>query len=211
MKVIIFGATGGIGKWAVKHAQKKGYEVTVYVRNAKKMDDTKDIIIIEGNISDNEAVEKALEGQNVVIWCIGIPMKKNYEKKEYLEGHKILINAMKKKGVKRLIDWGTPSISFEKDQISLITTVPKFLAGILFSKAKEEMIEIGELIKQSNLDWTLVRFLAPNDGPYTGKVTVGFGNIWFMNFSISREDIGAFMIEQIENKEFIHSMPIISG
>ena len=136
---------------------------------------------------------------------------KNYEKKESLEGHKILINAMKKMGVKRLIDWGTPSISFEKDQISIITTVPKFLAGILFSKAKEEIIEIGELIKQSNLDWTLVRFLAPNDGPYTGKVTVGFGNIWFMNFSISREDIGAFMIEQIEKKEFIHSMPIISG
>ena len=81
MKVIIFGATGGIGKWAVKHALKKGYEVTVFVRNAKKINDSKNINIIEGNISDNEVVEKALEGQNAVIWCIGIPMEKIMKKK----------------------------------------------------------------------------------------------------------------------------------
>lgn len=36
MKVLIFGATGGIGKWAVKHALMQGHEVTVFVRNASK-------------------------------------------------------------------------------------------------------------------------------------------------------------------------------
>ena len=73
------------------------------------------------------------------------------------------------------------------------------------------MIEIAELLKNSDLDWTLVRFLRPLDTPYKGKVSVGFGNIWFMNFSISREDIGAFMVEQVESKEYIRSMPIIGG
>lgn len=33
MNVIIFGASGGIGKWAVKHALAKGYNVTAYLRN----------------------------------------------------------------------------------------------------------------------------------------------------------------------------------
>lgn len=37
MKVLIFGATGGIGKWAVKHAFKKGHEVTAFVRNPQKI------------------------------------------------------------------------------------------------------------------------------------------------------------------------------
>lgn len=27
MNVIVFGATGGIGKWAVKYALEKGYEI----------------------------------------------------------------------------------------------------------------------------------------------------------------------------------------
>ena len=209
MKVIIFGATGGIGKWAVKHAKLKGYEVTVFVRNANKIQD-KEVITVQGSISDYDAVKNAISGKDAVIWCVGIPMVK-YEKKESLEGHKVLIKAMQETGVKRLIDWATPSVSFEKDQYSFVTIIPGFLAGFLYPKGKEEMIEIGELLKKSDLDWTLVRFLRPLDTPYTGKVSVGFGNIWFQNFSISREDIGAFMVEQVENKEYIRSMPIISS
>ena len=118
MKVIIFGATGGIGKWAVKHAKLKGYEVTVFVRNSSKIQD-KEIIIIQGSISDYEAVKNAISGKDAVIWCAGIPMEK-YEKKESLEGHKVLIQAMKETRVKRLIDWGTPSISFENINILLL-------------------------------------------------------------------------------------------
>lgn len=36
MRVIIFGASGGIGKYAVKHALSKSYNVTAYVRDPKK-------------------------------------------------------------------------------------------------------------------------------------------------------------------------------
>ena len=37
MKIIIFGATGGIGHHAVRHALEKGYEVVAYVRSPQKM------------------------------------------------------------------------------------------------------------------------------------------------------------------------------
>ena len=37
MKIIIFGAGGGIGKHAVTHALNKGYEVTAYLRNPEKL------------------------------------------------------------------------------------------------------------------------------------------------------------------------------
>ena len=209
MRVVIFGASGGIGKWAVKHAKLKGYEVTAFVRNANKIKD-EEITVIQGSISNYQEVKAAVSGKDAVIWTVGIPME-NYEKKESLEGHQNLIKAMKEAGVRRLIDWGTPSIQFEKDRLSFVTLVPKFLAGILYPKGKEELIEVAELIKQSDLDWTIVRFLRPLDAPYTGKVTVGFGDIWFMGFSISREDIGAFMVEQVEGREYVRSMPIICG
>ena len=61
----------------------------------------------------------------------------------------------------------------------------KFLQNNV-SKRKEEIIEIGELIKKSYLDWTIVLFLQPQDTSYKGKVSVGFGNILFMSFAISR-------------------------
>ena len=211
MNVIIFGASGGIGKYAVKHALAKGYQVTAYLRDKNKLTVTdKKLTIVEGEISDYASVLNALKNQDAVIWCVGIPLKRKYEKMQSLEGHRVLIRAMKEAGVKRLVDWGTPSVPFEKDKKSFITVVPGIVAGIALTMAKKEMVEIGKLVQASGLDWTLVRFMAPKNTPYTGNVKVGFGDVK-MNFAISREDIGSFMVEQIESGQYLCSMPIIGS
>ena len=209
MNVLIFGATGGIGKWAVKHAKEKGYQVTVYVRSAAKIKDA-DVRVVEGEISDYNRVRAALNGQDAVIWCVGIPLKRKYEKMASLEGHQVLLRAMKDAGVKRLIDWGTPSVPFEKDKKGWMTAVPSVLAELFLTQAKKEMVAVGDLLKTSDLDWTMVRFMAPKDTPYTGKVKVSFGETK-LSFNISREDIGAFMAEQVESRQYIRSMPIIGS
>ncbi len=211
MIVTIFGAAGGIGRFAVKHALKNGYEVRAFVRNPSKLKiSDKNLKVVQGEINDKHAVCKVLQGSDAVIWCVGIPMKKKYEGMASLEGHKVLVNAMKKAGVKRLVDWGTPTVSFKDDKKSLITVVPGILAGITLTQAKEEMLKIGQLVENSDLEWTLVRFMAPKDTPYTGNVKAGFGDVK-MSFAISREDIGAFMVEQVENRQYIQSMPIIGS
>lgn len=211
MNVIIFGATGGIGKWGVKHALQRGHHVTAYVRNAQKMTETnKNLTVIQGDIHDQQEMTKALSGQDAVVWCVGIPMKKSYQRMESLEGHKTLIKAMEANQVKRLVDWGTPSVHFEQDKKSLITVVPGIMAGLLFPQAKKEMLAIAQILQESDLDWTLVRFMAPKNTCYTGNVKVGFGDTK-MNFSISREDIGAFMIKMLDSDAYIHSMPIIGS
>ena len=210
MNVLIFGATGGIGRWAVQHAQRRGYQVTAYVRNASKLHGHNGIKIIEGSITDVKKVKRALVGQDAVIWCVGIPMKRKLRTHDSLEGHKILIEAMHETGVKRLVDWGTPSVHFIDDKKSFITVVPGILAGIALADAKKEMVAIGDLLEKSDLDWTMVRFMAPKDTPYTGNVKVGFGDSK-MNFAISREDIAAFMVEQVEDERYIRSMPIIGS
>lgn len=211
MNVIIFGATGGIGRWAVQHALQSGYHVTAYVRNAQKITQTnKNLMVIQGDIHDQREMTKALSGQDAVVWCVGIPMKKSYQNMESLEGHKTLLKAMEANQVKRLVDWGTPSIHFQQDKKSLITVVPGIMAGFLFPQAKKEMLAIAKLLQESNLDWTLVRFVAPQNTCYTGKAKVGFGDTK-MKFSISREDIGAFMIKMLDSDAYIRSMPIIGS
>lgn len=211
MNVIIFGATGGIGKWAIKYALQSGHYVTAYVRNAQKITETNEnLTVIQGDIHDEQKMTKALAGQDAVVWCVGIPMKKSYQKMESLEGHKTLIKAMETNKVKRLVDWGTPSVHFKQDKKSLITVVPGIIAGIIFPQAKREMVAIAKVLQESDLDWTLVRFVAPQNTCYTGNIKVGFGDTK-MNFSISREDIGAFMIKMLDSDTYIHSMPIIGS
>lgn len=170
----------------------------------------KNLRIVEGEISDYASVLNALKDQDAVIWCVGIPLKRKYEKMQSLEGHRVLVSAMKEAGVKRLVDWGTPSVPFEKDKKLFITVVPGIMAGIALTTAKKEMVEIGKLEQASGLDWTLVRFMAPRDTPYTENVKAGFGDVK-MSFAISREDIGSFMVEQAESKQYLHSMPIIGS
>lgn len=88
MNVIIFGAAGGIGRHAVKHALSKGYRVTAYLRNADKLKmSDENLQVVEGEISDYPSVAKALQGQDAVIWCVGIRMKGRYSNMESLEGH----------------------------------------------------------------------------------------------------------------------------
>lgn len=211
MNIIIFGAAGGIGKYAVKHALAREYQVTAYLRDKNKLNiSDKNLRIVEGEISDYASVLNALKDQDAVIWCVGIPLKRKYEKMQSLEGHRVLVSAMKEAGVKRLVDWGTPSVPFEKGKKLFITVVPGIIAGIALTTAKKEMVEIGKLVQASGLDWTLVRFMAPRDTPYTGNVKAGFGDVK-MSFAISREDIGSFMVEQAESKQYLHSMPIIGS
>lgn len=131
MDVIIFGASGGIGKWAVKHALGKGYHVSAYMRHPEKLTIShENLQIIKGEISDYAKMEQAVAGKDDVIWCVGIPMKRKYEKMEACEGYRNLLKAMNANKVTRLIAWATPSVPFNKDKKSFITVVPGITAGI---------------------------------------------------------------------------------
>lgn len=78
MNVIIFGATGGIGKWAVKHALQSGHHVTAYVRNAQKITETnQNLTVIQGEYlrpagNDNGTIRTR---------CRGLVCRNPYEEK----------------------------------------------------------------------------------------------------------------------------------
>ena len=67
--------------------------------------------------------------------------------------------------------------------------------------------QMAELLKQSQLDWTIVRFMTPTDKPLIVKPKVSFGDVK-IKMELSRENIAAFMIDQIANTEYRKSMPI---
>lgn len=208
MKVTVFGASGGIGKFIIKEALEKGYKVNAYVRNNSKLSINHDNLnVIEGELNNYNTILQAIEGSHAVISALGPSLKMNAKGFPILEAHKNIVKAMQNLNITRFITLATPSVKFEKDSKSLATIIPIVAAKIGLPRAYKEIVGIGDVVKDSNLNWTIVRIIAPVDDN-TGVAKVSFGDTK-IKFKISREEIAKFMLEQLEDSKYIKSMPII--
>ncbi|MEP7198099.1 MAG: NAD(P)H-binding protein [Saprospiraceae bacterium] len=72
-KVIVFGATGLMGKQIVKENIKAGNEVTVYIRQTEYPEN---VNIITGELNDEIKIEEAIKGFDIVVSAVG---NRNYE------------------------------------------------------------------------------------------------------------------------------------
>ena len=209
MVIAIFGASGGIGKLLVRQALDEGHKVTAYIRNQSNFNVShQNLKTVVGELSDYENIESVIAGADCVISTLGPPVKRNYEGFSVLIGHENIIKAMQNRNVKRFITLATPSVSFEKDVRSFATIVPGILGRVFLPKAYQEIVRIGNIVKTSGLDWTIVRIIAPKNSAATGKVIVSFGETK-VKFSIPRADIADFMLRIAKEKQYIRSMPII--
>src|SRR5208282_5218093 len=166
MIITVFGASGAIGQFVVRQALAQGYSVRAYVRNPAKLAARhSNLQIIKGELNDYESIHAAVSGSDAVLSTLGAPLKFTYEGTPVLDGHLNIIKAMEAESIKRFVALGTPSIRFNKDKASMLTIVPRIVAGVLFPKAKKEIRAVGRALIVSSLDWTLVRILAPQDSP----------------------------------------------
>jgi hypothetical protein len=81
---------------------------------------------------------------------------------------------------------------------------------LFFPKAYKEIVQVGEVVSTSKLDWTIVRFIAPNNKYFSGKVKITFGEVK-IKWGISRADIANFLLRQTSDTQYIHLMPIIGS
>ena len=72
MKLLILGATGGIGLELVRQAIDGGHQVTTFVRTAERLKEFVDrMAVIQGDVLNSAELERALEGQDAVLSGFG--------------------------------------------------------------------------------------------------------------------------------------------
>ncbi len=73
MKIILFGASGGLGQWTWKAAVARGHDVVAFVRSPEKLDRDDPgharLTIAVGNALDGAAVQEASRGCEIAINC----------------------------------------------------------------------------------------------------------------------------------------------
>jgi uncharacterized protein YbjT (DUF2867 family) len=75
MKIIVFGATGRVGRAVVEQGLARGHEVTAFVRSPAKLDrsEAPGLTVVVGDASDPGSASAAIAGQDAVISALGVP------------------------------------------------------------------------------------------------------------------------------------------
>jgi putative NADH-flavin reductase len=205
MRILVIGATGGTGRQLLDQALERGYEVTAFVRNPSKLPSRHERLrIIQGDVMDYAAVESSVRGQDAVLSALG--------HKRFLFPTTILsagtgnvIRAMEGLGVKRFVCETSLGIADSRGRLGLYYTL--FLVPILlrFYYRDKELQE--RHIKDSSLEWIIVRPGVLTNGPRRGTYCHGQVGHWLWTVRISRADVATFMLDQLENTPYLRQSP----
>jgi putative NADH-flavin reductase len=208
LKVSILGASGRTGRELVKQALESGHDVTAFVRDPAKLKTTGDkLTVVQGDMLDAAAVERAVNGQDVVISALGSPGLG--PSNDLSEGTRNIIAAMEKARVKRLIFESSIGIGDSRDHAGWFARKVFFPLVVKNVFADKEVQE--RLIMESSLDWIIVRPGRLTNGRRTGTYRHG-DQIDARNpgGTISRADTAEFMLRQIDDDTYLRKTPGVS-
>lgn len=196
MNIIVFGASGKTGKIVIENALRQEYNVTAFVRDSSKLSisDTK-LTIIEGDATDQDAVAKAIKGQNIVISCLGA----NNGLGKTTALHEMTTNivaAMKAHHVPQIIYVASAGIDKEIPGLSG-KLMMKMLGNVL-----NDHRNAVQVIKENIPYYTIVRPLGLNDQPFTGSYRETATGIPEKGRRISRADVADFIIRAITDPSY---------
>lgn len=199
MKLTVFGATGKTGIELITQALEKGHAVTAFVRDPSRLAiEDKGLTLVTGDVFDPASVTQAVQGQDAVICALGAgsDLKKTTVR---TTGTINIISAMQKNNVKRLLVVTAMGVGESWDTLSSFN---KFFFATLLKSARKDHEAQEAAIKESGLDWTIVRSSGLTDTPRTGAYDVG-ENITAATSKIARADVADLLLKEVEENALI--------
>ena len=209
MNVIVFGATGTVGQPIVVHALEKGYQVSAFCRDPSKLAHLKhpQLRLIPGDVLNLQEVNAAVAGQEAV--CIVLGSGKSRKSVVRSVGTKNIIAAMQEEGVSRLICQTTLGAGDSQGNLNIFWK--RIMFGWLLKQVFLDHERQEAYVRNSTLNWTIVRPAAFTDGDRTGTYRHGFSpNDKSTRLRISRKDVADFMVRQLASDQYLRQTPGLS-
>ena len=169
--ITIFGVTGRMQHLLVREALDQGFKVVGYARNPSKMRiQHPDLILKRGTLDDPAAIEDAIKGSDAVIETVGAVS----------QGTENIVQAMTRLHIKRLIVVSTANVKDKNDlpdrKFSILLSIIRIMLKVigLFKpqvyNTVEEVCKAAEIVRNADLDWTLVRVAGLTNKAKSNKV-----------------------------------------
>jgi putative NADH-flavin reductase len=214
MKIIaLFGATGKTGKILLKKLLEHDFKVKALVRSPEKLSvSSPNLVVIKGDVLVATDVLEAVRDTDAVISVIG--HVRNCPPDLQSQTIKYILSAMKRTGIKRLINLTGGGVKVAGDNPRLPDRILAFAMKNLLGKAIRNRFIDGEnhvqLIKQSDADWTVVRSPFIHSRPAKGIVNVGCVGC-IKGYSITTDDLTDFIIKILEKNSNIREFPYVTS
>lgn len=186
MNLVVLGATGRTGRLVVEQALAAGHAVTALVRSPEKLTTSRSRLrVVTGQATDASAVSRALEGADALISTLG------GSGSVIADSTRAIIAAADETGVKRVIVLST--FAADRDRLGAGT---RLLTGLGMGATLKDKSAGEEMLRRSDLEWTIAYASVLSDGPANGSVVVlPDGAKRRLSEKISRADVAAWMLE----------------
>ncbi len=214
-KVCIIGASGKLGKYMVRHALDKGYEVTGVCREksvGKLQEFAGRIKLFPGATNDPEVIRKAVQDCDGVLTVL-VP----WGVKQYSSGTAKAVLNHAPQGARLIFSCGWHITMDGKDYYStsfrrlmrIITWLGKFFRAVEI----DDQQRACDMIFASNTRWTVVRGSGLEEGESQGLPVWSehVGDPILESNMTRRVDFALFMVEALENDQLLHACPAIVG
>ena len=216
MKVLILGGTGRTGKHLIPAALAKRYNVSCLVRKIPAVAANERINFVVGSPENSHDLDNAMKGCEAIVSALNISRTSDFPWAKLRTPPLFLSETMKKviplatsHNIKRIVvcsAWGAAET--KKD-------LPRWFQWLIDNSnigyAYRDHERQEEILKQSALDWTIVRPTGLVNSHKIQKVLESYDNIPQPAFMINRRTVAKYLIDAVEDTRLIHQTPVISA
>ncbi|MES2794734.1 MAG: NAD(P)H-binding protein [Bacteroidota bacterium] len=208
MKILILGATGRTGKYLLKEALNRGFEVNILVRDSKKVKvKSEKLNIFEGNSRIIEDLRKAINGCNSTLSALNISRNSDFPwanlrtPKDFL-GKTVqnIIDLNNTNPLEKLIVISAWGVDDTKKNLPFWFRWLVDYSNIKYGYLGHE--EQEKLLQNSDLNWTSVRPVGLTNFEKNEEIQTSQNNFPKPNLTISRKSVAQFMLDILVNKLF---------
>ena len=205
MKLTIFAATGGIGRQLLEQAIAAGHDVTAVVRSPEKLSGEA-VRVVKADLAapDPAALESAVRGADAVL--SGLGPRSNTDAGIAARGTAAIVAAMQATHVRRIVVVSaapvgtTPSPGRPKPPRHdpgdgfFMRHLFSHVATAAFGKVYTDLALMEDILRDSGLDWTVVRPPRLANRPGTGRYRTAYGQNVRGGWIVPRADVAHLML-----------------